>query len=155
MGYIVKQSDLVGNVADFPIEIVQVMVDRGLEQSMSLDFVLSVMQTEVAAALAWSQAVEGGAFWRKVIVQRRWDVFYARYPDLLGNKIRYAIVKDGCSGIPECIWGYIGPYHGFAEKSKAGDIYFIENVYGKIKAGFAIKGSPRYRRVIANGTRIE
>lgn len=155
MRYIVKQSDLIGCVAKFPIEIVQTMVDRGLEQDSRLDFVLRIMQTEVIATFGWSQTIEGVSFWRRVILEHRWDGFYARYPDLFGDKIRYAIVKDGCSGIPECIWSYTGPDHGFAEKSKPGDIYFVENINGVVRVSFAIKNSPRYRRVIANGTKIE
>ena len=155
MGYIVKQSDIVGDVAKFPIEIVQVIVDRGLEQNPSLSYVLSTMQESIISTFAWNQTIEGQKFWRKVIAERRWDDFYKRYPELLGDKIKYAIVKDGRRGIPECIWRYVGPDHGFAEKSNAGDIYFVENIDGEVKVGFALNGSPRYKRVIANGIKIE
>jgi hypothetical protein len=155
MGYIVKQSDLIGDVAEFPIEIVQIIVNRGLEQEPRLDSVLRRMQTSIVATFAWYQTIEGELFWRRVIAERLWDVFYKRYPELFGDKIRYAIVKEWYRGLPECIWRYVGNDHGLAGKCKDGDIYFVENVDGKMKVGFAIKDSPRYRRVIANGIKIE
>lgn len=107
------------------------------------------------ATFTWDITIEGASFWSKVIGRGRWDGFYKRYPELFGDKIRYAIVKDGCSGVPKCIWRYVGEDHGFAEKSKDGDIYFVENVDGRVIVGFALKDSPRYKRVIANGTKIE
>lgn len=153
MVYIVKQSDIIGDVAKFPIEIVQMIVNRGLEQNSDLDFVLRSMQENIIATFAWRDTIEGTPFWREVIIEHRWNGFYERYPELFGDKIRYAVVRY--SGMPECIWSYAGKDHGFAEKSKAGDIYFAENVDGKVKVRFAIKDSPRYKRVIANGTKIE
>lgn len=69
MEYIVKQSDLIGDVAKFPIEIVQVMVNRGLEQGFSLAYTLSRVQRTIIATFAWRQTIEGVQFWRKLIVK--------------------------------------------------------------------------------------
>ena len=160
MAYEVKYSDLKGDIEKFPIEVVQRMVDLSNYQGRwSDERGMETFQTNVCSAgyngLLWRETPEGHTFWDKVISDRKWDGFYKVYPELFGDKIRYAIVKNGYGGIPECIWRYVGEDHGFAEKSKDGDIYFVENVGGKVKVKFAIKDSPRYKRVIANGTEIK
>lgn len=83
MEYKVKESDLKGQIKDFPIEIVQKMVERQYEQTGKCD--VKVFQSEKYASsyedgFRWSQTPEGHDFWRAVISKCLFDVFFIRYP---------------------------------------------------------------------------
>lgn len=154
MEYTVKQSDLIGEIKRFPIEVVQKMVDRALEQHNDLEWVLSTLQTDPIAAFCWQWAPEGNSFWRGIVVGKRWDSFFKRYPELFGNQARYAIVKSGCCGMPECIWRYAAEDNGLADNGREGDVYFVEQVDGIIRVRFALRDSKRYKRVVKDGINI-
>lgn len=78
MRYIVKPEDLKGRIADFPIEVVQRMVDCQVEQREEAD--VSIFQTNEYAVFEWIKSVEGEQFWHGVIMDKKFDLFFQRYP---------------------------------------------------------------------------
>lgn len=81
--YKVKPSDLKGEIKDFPLEVVQKMVERQYEQTGKCD--VKVFQNQKYASsyedgFRWSQTPEGHNFWRGVISQCLFDLFFTKYP---------------------------------------------------------------------------
>lgn len=82
-GYKVKEEDLIGDIKNFPIEVVQKMVDYQVEQENEAN--VNVFQGfspagYFKAGFIWSQTVEGESFWDNVICNERFDLFFERYP---------------------------------------------------------------------------
>ena len=83
MVYKVKESDLKGDIKDFPIEVVQKMVERQYEQGNKCD--VSVFQKQKHASkyedgFRWAETPEGHYFWQEIITNCRFDMFFTRYP---------------------------------------------------------------------------
>lgn len=90
--YKVKQEDLVGQLLDFPIEVVQKMVERQVEQGNKPD--VTIFQEECRATrldggFTWGSTIEGDGFWYVVIAQKRFDLFFKRYPKVSTSKKVY------------------------------------------------------------------
>lgn len=155
MGAILKvvESDIYGAIKGFPLEVVQKMVELTIkEEHTVIEEALKTLRNTPWSGFTWAETDEGNLFWYKVIDRHEWWRFYERYPVNLSSPIRYAVVKevgDGC--FPEEIVGYLGGYTPLSGKGKSGDIYFAYPSVGGFRVGFAIKDSPRYKRVIKNG----
>lgn len=81
--YKVKQEDLVGQLLDFPIEVVQKMVERQVEQGNKPDvtiFQKECRATKLDGGFTWEPTIEGDGFWYRVIALRVFDLFFGRYP---------------------------------------------------------------------------
>ena len=158
MGAILKvnKSDIYGAIEGFPLEVVQKMVELTIEEEHT-DFegALKILRKTSWAGFTWSETDEGSYFWYKVVDHHEWWRFFKRYPVNLSSPIRYAVVKecgDGC--FPEEIVGYLGDIPQLAGNGKSGDIYFAYPSIDGFRVGFAIKGSPRYKRIIKNGIEL-
>lgn len=100
---IVEQSDLIGEIKDFPIEIVQVMVDERTKQGMQ------IFQENPDDGFIWSNSKEGHEFWAEIIFEKNFDLFFQKYPQnkkvyYRGNDDRYEeIIKalEELGGIDE------------------------------------------------------
>ena len=81
-GKTVEQSDLIGAIKDFPIEVVQQMVNEQVKQGNKAD--VSVFQDRATAiykcgGFAWAYAVGGETFWNDVISNRNFNLFFQKY----------------------------------------------------------------------------
>lgn len=81
--YEVKPEDLIGKIKDFPIEIVQQMVNRQIEQGNPAD--IEIFQYDKSAGKAvggfnWWSTREEHTFWARVISNKNFDIFFAKYP---------------------------------------------------------------------------
>lgn len=78
--YKVTEKDLIGSIEGFPIEVVQKMVERQLEQYGECN--ISVFQDFRSALMGfnWETSREGWDFWDQVIGHRNFDLFFDRYP---------------------------------------------------------------------------
>ena len=88
--YKVKQEDLVGELLDFPIEVVQKMVERQVEQGNEPDvtiFQKDCRATRLERGFTWQSTIEGDAFWYITIAQNRFDEFFKRYPKTPSKKV--------------------------------------------------------------------
>ena len=80
---IITTDDLIGDIKDFPIEIVQKMVDCQVEQGNMPN--VTVFQKNCAAAKSqsgfdWNNTEEGNNFWCDVIYLDNFDLFFKKYP---------------------------------------------------------------------------
>ena len=78
----VKQSDLVGRLECFPIEVVQKMVNEQVRQGNKADVVLfqgRVYAARVSGGFDWERSFMGLKFWRDVLINERFDTFFQKY----------------------------------------------------------------------------
>lgn len=152
----ISKDDIRGAIEDFPLEVVQRMVALTIkEEHVDTEKALEVLSRNPWSGFTWSETSEGNMFWYYVIDRHEWCRFYDRYPADLSSPIRYAVVKEGCDGrFPEAIVGYLRDDIQLSGKDKSKDIYFVRpEIYG-FNVGFAIKDSPRYKRIIKNGVEL-
>ena len=94
--YEVKQEDLVGDIEGFPLEVVQRMIERQVEQGNKAD--VSVFQNRKSCSggsggFEWCDTTERHDFWQKVILNRDFKIFFEKYPK--ENKEIYVENVDG------------------------------------------------------------
>ena len=79
--YKVKKSDLKGQIKDFPIEVVQKMVEKQVHQGHKADVgVFRVKTDDSWNGFLWTRTIEGDSFWRNVIYQADFPLFFEKYP---------------------------------------------------------------------------
>ena len=81
--YKVKQSDLKGQIEDFPIEVVQRMVECQAEQGNKADvgvFQKYAFTDNIHGGFDWSITKEGHAFWNAIIEWNNFHLFFEKYP---------------------------------------------------------------------------
>lgn len=81
--YKVKQSDLIGDIKNFPIEVVQKMLEEQLAQGNAPD--VTVFQNDSNAnveydGFSWRETEDRSIFWDKVINDHDFDLFFRKYP---------------------------------------------------------------------------
>lgn len=79
--YEVKETDLIGDIKGFPIEVVQMMMVKQHEQGRKSN--ISAFQRDRCSGYSgfvWSDTAEGSAFWSEVIDYRDFSVFFEKYP---------------------------------------------------------------------------
>ena len=94
--YVVKQEDLKGDIKDFPIEIVQKMVDEQVKQGNEADvtvFQENRIRPRNIGGFDWGITEEDNAFWTRIIYQKKFNVFFNKYPE---GKDKYTFDKNGC-----------------------------------------------------------
>ena len=83
MEYKVSEKDLIGDIKDFPIEIVQKMVDCQVKQGNYPDVIAfqNINETNLEhRGFAWSKTEEGLGFWDAVICEKNFNLFFQIYP---------------------------------------------------------------------------
>lgn len=78
-----KKYDLIGDIKDFPIEVVEKMIEKQIEQGNKID--LKIFQRNNASSadfggFDWVKTFEGSMFWREVTQERNFNLFFKRYP---------------------------------------------------------------------------
>ena len=67
-----------GEIKDFPTEIVEKMLAHQVKQGNERD--VSVFEKRRTDGFRWDLTVEGCAFWKSVILAKKFDVFFEKYP---------------------------------------------------------------------------
>ena len=83
IGNKVEQSDLVGDIKDFPIEVVQGMVNEQVRQGNEADASVFARRYYFGRAnegFDWDKSPDGHTFWSNVISNFRWEEFFTKYP---------------------------------------------------------------------------
>ena len=155
--YIVKESDLIGQISDFPIEVVQKMVERQYAQNGYCD--VSVFQRSKSAGsegFVWAKTPEGDLFWRQIISGARWYIFFDKYPKSLNNCVFVVVDGDGkYKADVRKMQGYIPDSRKFAYKNKEGDIYYIDvDRHGDRQVRFALANSILAKEVMEKGVKF-
>lgn len=81
-GATVEQSDLVGRLEYFPIEVVQKMVNEHVRQGNKADVVVfqkRVYATRVCGGFDWDRSLIGLKFWMNVLLNEKFDTFFQKY----------------------------------------------------------------------------
>ena len=72
-----------GHIANFPKEIISKMLERQFEQTGIIQisiFEENIVADKKAGGFIWSKTVEGLDFWIDIIMKRKFEVFFERYP---------------------------------------------------------------------------
>ena len=91
--YKVEQSDLIGAIEDFPIEIVKKMIERQVQQGNKPDvkaFHRFASNDAEEGGFNWKDTIEGVSFWDNVIGDKNYNVFFERYPKDIDGQISKA-----------------------------------------------------------------
>lgn len=78
----VEKSDLVGDIKDFPIEVVEKMIDEQVKQGNIPNvevFQKCAILDDEDGGFAWNRTKDGEDFWREVIVESNFDLFFKKY----------------------------------------------------------------------------
>lgn len=158
--YTVQYSDLIGNISEFPIEIVQKMVERSTEQGKWDDETgMLTFQNHVSSAgtcgFEWNSTPEGHLFWSRIIEGKRFDLFFDLYPCKYIGKTIY-VETDGTNNKVQLskIRNYAGKSACCGESRLKG-IYYLD--VKEVRRGdlkFAMLGTKRYSDTISSGINI-
>lgn len=130
MNFKVEQSDLVGQIEDFPLEVVQKMIEEQVRQGNKAN--VSVFQKVCIASKSqggfdWENAIDGDTFWQVVISTQEFDVFFEKYPKKKNTNLVYII---GDSEIGMDIIKTLEKYGGINEHNFEGNredcVYYID-----------------------------
>ncbi len=72
-----------GDLEDFPLEVIDKMIERQVEQGNKTDVSVFEIENESNSLLGgfwWHKTIEGKSFWDKVILERKFDIFFDKYP---------------------------------------------------------------------------
>lgn len=124
----VKKADLVGAIKDFPIEVVEKMIEEQVRQGNCPN--VEVFQRSVASEMEdggfdWNETEDGYNFWEEVIVNSNFELFFKRYP-----KKTNLVYIVGDSEVGMDIIKTLEKYGGINNKnydgSSDGCLYYIE-----------------------------
>ena len=87
----ITEHNLTGEIKNFPIEVVEKMVDeqmnQGNEPNVDL-FTRDKCATRFEGGFNWESTRDGFPFWEKVIKGENFDIFFEKYPHKENNKNR-------------------------------------------------------------------
>lgn len=159
--YTVQYSDLIGNISEFPIEVVQKMVERSTEQSRWDDAIgMSTFQDNVSSAgssgFRWETTPEGHTFWSRIIENKMFDLFFDLYPCKYLGKTIY-IETDGTNNKVQLskIRNYAGKAACCGESKLKGIYYLDVKEVRRCDIKFAMLGTKRYSNTISSGINID
>jgi hypothetical protein len=81
--YKVEQSDLIGALEGFPIEVAQMMVDRQVEQGNEPNikvFQKCLSISRQFGGFDWLDTPEGDVFWYAILADKKFNTFFEKYP---------------------------------------------------------------------------
>ena len=126
----VEQNDLVGYIKEYPIEVVEKMIEEQVKQGNCPN--VEVFQKYANADTAdggfnWSDTDDGNDFWLEVINECNFDLFFEKYPKKNTPNLVY-IVGDSKIGMD--IIKTLEKYGGINEHNYKGErndaVYYIE-----------------------------
>ena len=128
--YKVEQSDLVGDIANFPIEVVEKMIEEQVAQGNCPN--VEIFQKNVSAdanddGFTWGRTDDGEDFWLDIIDNDNFDLFFEKYPKRKNTNLVYIV---GDSEIGMDIIKTLEKYGGINEHNYKGErndaVYYIE-----------------------------
>ena len=79
----ITKSHLVGEIKDFPIEVVERMVYEQVSQRQQINptaFAIKKSAGPAEGGFSWALTEDGFSFWEKVIIKKDFDLFFSKYP---------------------------------------------------------------------------
>lgn len=132
--YKVVNEDLVGELSEFPLPIVQKMIDHQVMQGNPANVEVfqadpTTSRSDGGGGFEWKDSPEGWDFWDNVIEGMEFNVFFERYPE--SNRV-YIIADRNSNNIGENIIKTLEKYGGINTNNYSGNdfgaIYYIEPV---------------------------
>ena len=140
--YKVKHSDLIGEVKDFPIEVVQKMVERQVEQGNKenvTSFQICAIEDWHGGGFEWKNTKEGQSFWYEILIEKHFDFFFKKYPKADARVYYRGVLDRGEDIIAEL--EKLGGVNRFDyDGSSDNRLYFISPITRAI--GYFIDGIP-------------
>lgn len=132
--YKVVNEDLVGELREFPLAIVQKMIERQVMQGVPAN--VKVFQTDPTAeqldgGFDWDIAPEGWDFWNDVIAGMEFNVFFKRYPE--SNRVYIVSDREAGENVIKTLEKYGGINANNYSGHDFGAIYYIEPGSGIIQ----------------------
>ena len=90
-----------GELANFPIEVIERMLDCQVEQGNPRD--VKIFQENIDATLEeggfdWYGTKEELNFWCNVIIDKQFDLFFEKYPKIdIAQLLKQSLIEDGYS----------------------------------------------------------
>lgn len=75
-----------GDIVDFPVEVVELMLQRQFEQTGKRD--VSIFENQKSGGFTWGNTPEKDEFWSVVIEDKKFDVFFEKYPKEFNSHIK-------------------------------------------------------------------
>lgn len=154
----ITKKDLIGAIENFPIEVVEKMIERQVEAGNAPN--VKVFQNwirggKVNGGFDWKNTREGHDFWDDVIIGEKFEIFFKKYPKDSG--MRVYVHQDGTIPgdrilAPLMLRGGIND-HGCHGDCVRDSIYFIDPETNIIE--YADVDTPLGRIVMENYTEIE
>ena len=130
----ITKSHLVGEIEDFPIEVVERMVYEQVSQRQPINPTAFAIQKSAGPSdggFSWAASKDGYAFWEKVITKKDFDLFFSKYPRktvVYENKKRVYVV--GKHNNAEKVIDTLVKHGGINKLNYKGDcdawLYYIE-----------------------------
>jgi hypothetical protein len=79
----ITEKDLMGEIKDFPIEVVRKMVEEQVRQGNKADvgvFQECAHKVKKSGGFEWKETEYGFDFWNMVIIGKEFDEFFEKYP---------------------------------------------------------------------------
>lgn len=79
----IKKCHLVGEIKDFPMEVVERMVYEQINQKQKPNPTVFTIKKNAApgeGGFSWASTEDGYAFWAKVVGKKNFDLFFSKYP---------------------------------------------------------------------------
>lgn len=130
----VTTKDLIGDLENFPIEVVEKMLQNQYKQGNKMD--ISIFQkrkdayTQIGGFL-WKDTIEGHGFWYSVINEKKFDMFFKYYPKLSNNVYIHGNKDNGEEVIKEL--QKKGGTNRYDYAGSANALYFIDPVTNYIE----------------------
>lgn len=159
----ITKSHLVGEIADFPMEVVERMVYEQANQRQKINptvFAIKKFAGSGEGGFSWALTEDGYAFWEKVISKKDWDLFFSKYPRktvVYENKKRvYAV---GNRKNPQKVIDGLVEHGGVNKLNYTGDcedwIYYIEPTTNIIRGCDVSNESKLYEVIVTLYTPLE
>ena len=89
------EADLIGELKDFPIEVVEKMLEKQVEQGQKRDVtVFQRNRLALTGGFDWSLTSEREKFWTDIIIRKNFDLFFVRYP-------KFESIQNECKEDPK------------------------------------------------------
>lgn len=96
--YKVTEKDLTGDIKGFPLEVVQKMIERQVEQGNEAN--VKVFQGRATSdgkhfkGFDWLKTEEGTIFWLNVVAYKNFNLFFEKYPKQTSNTQKQQTMKQ-------------------------------------------------------------
>ena len=78
--YEITLKDTIGKIEGFPISIISYIFKNYMKSKIEK---LKDIQYDIYAVFVWSNTKEGHSFWKEILLDRNYSLFFDKYPELI------------------------------------------------------------------------